>query len=100
MSLMFTCLQVMNASDIYRIIYFGGLESSARREIWPFLLHHYSFTSTYSERRALDEQMRRSYEETMSDWYSHVTSPTRIHLLLFAPPMRGGEFLVSGENFC
>lgn len=36
--------------------------------MWPYLLGHYKFGSTTSEREELYEQTRQSYENTMSEW--------------------------------
>uniref|UniRef100_A0A8C5A2Y4 Small G protein signaling modulator 1-like n=1 Tax=Gadus morhua TaxID=8049 RepID=A0A8C5A2Y4_GADMO len=32
--------------DIYRLVYFGGVDPTLRKEVWPFLLGHYHFTMT------------------------------------------------------
>uniref|UniRef100_A0A7N6AXM8 Small G protein signaling modulator 1b n=1 Tax=Anabas testudineus TaxID=64144 RepID=A0A7N6AXM8_ANATE len=44
--------------EIYRLVYFGGVAPSLRKEVWPFLLGHYQFTMT--------EQSR--LEQTMKEW--------------------------------
>lgn len=36
-----------------KCVFFGGLEKSLRKTIWPFLLHCYSFNSTFEDRAAL-----------------------------------------------
>uniref|UniRef100_A0A3P8WFT3 Small G protein signaling modulator 1 n=1 Tax=Cynoglossus semilaevis TaxID=244447 RepID=A0A3P8WFT3_CYNSE len=36
--------------EIHRLVYFGGVAPSLRKEVWPFLLGHYQFTMTESSR--------------------------------------------------
>ncbi|XP_040053198.2 small G protein signaling modulator 1 isoform X1 [Gasterosteus aculeatus] len=54
--------------EIHRLVYFGGVAPSLRKEVWPFLLGHYRFTMTETCRREIDEQMRTVYEQTMKEW--------------------------------
>ncbi|KAL6096906.1 sgsm1 [Pungitius sinensis] len=54
--------------EIHRLVYFGGVAPSLRKEVWPFLLGHYRFTMTEKCRREIDEQMRTMYEQTMKEW--------------------------------
>ncbi|XP_036455127.1 small G protein signaling modulator 1 [Colossoma macropomum] len=54
--------------ELLRLVYFGGVEPSLRKEVWPFLLGHYQFGMSESERKEVDEQVRACYEQTMSEW--------------------------------
>ncbi|XP_066509859.1 small G protein signaling modulator 1-like isoform X2 [Hoplias malabaricus] len=54
--------------ELLRLVYFGGVESSLRKEVWPFLLGHYHFGMSESERKEVDDHVRASYEQTMSEW--------------------------------
>ncbi|XP_044029436.1 small G protein signaling modulator 1 isoform X2 [Siniperca chuatsi] len=54
--------------EIHRLVYFGGVAPSLRKEVWPFLLGHYQFTMTEKCRIEIDEQMRNMYEQTMKEW--------------------------------
>ncbi|XP_057176704.1 small G protein signaling modulator 1 isoform X2 [Triplophysa rosa] len=54
--------------ELLRLVYYGGVEPSLRKEVWPFLLGHYHFTMTPKERQEVDEQVRACYEQTMSEW--------------------------------
>ncbi|CAN9504260.1 unnamed protein product [Ophioblennius macclurei] len=54
--------------EIHRLVYFGGVAPSLRKEVWPFLLGHYQFTMTEKCRLELDQQMRNVYEQTMKEW--------------------------------
>lgn len=46
-----------------KCVFFGGLEKSLRKTVWPFLLHCYSFNSSFEDRAALMEIRRQEYEE-------------------------------------
>ncbi|KAM4719926.1 small G protein signaling modulator 1 isoform 2-T2 [Anableps anableps] len=54
--------------EIHRLVYFGGVASSLRKEVWPFLLGHYQFTMTEKARLEIDNRMRALYEQTMKEW--------------------------------
>ncbi|XP_044190396.1 small G protein signaling modulator 1 isoform X1 [Thunnus albacares] len=54
--------------EIHRLVYFGGVAPSLRKEVWPFLLGHYQFNMTEKSRLEIDEQMRTMYEQTMKEW--------------------------------
>ncbi|XP_026066790.1 small G protein signaling modulator 1-like isoform X1 [Carassius auratus] len=54
--------------ELLRLVYFGGVEPTLRKEVWPFLLGHYQFGMSEADRKEVDEQMRASYEQTMSEW--------------------------------
>uniref|UniRef100_A0A3B3Z042 Small G protein signaling modulator 1a n=1 Tax=Poecilia mexicana TaxID=48701 RepID=A0A3B3Z042_9TELE len=54
--------------ELLRLVYFGGVDPSLRKEVWPFLLGHYQFGTSEDDRREVDEQMQASYEQTMSEW--------------------------------
>ncbi|XP_069379172.1 small G protein signaling modulator 1 isoform X2 [Paralichthys olivaceus] len=54
--------------ELLRLVYFGGVEPSLRKEVWPFLLGHYQFGMSESERKEVDEQVRVCYQQTMREW--------------------------------
>uniref|UniRef100_M4AHP5 Small G protein signaling modulator 1 n=1 Tax=Xiphophorus maculatus TaxID=8083 RepID=M4AHP5_XIPMA len=54
--------------ELLRLVYFGGVDPSLRKEVWPFLLGHYQFGTSEEDRREVDEQMQASYEQTISEW--------------------------------
>ncbi|CAG0890963.1 unnamed protein product [Darwinula stevensoni] len=60
--------QVTDADEIYRLVYFGGVEHTIRPLVWPYLLGHYPFGSTEEERGMLDEAIQAHYETTLSEW--------------------------------
>ncbi|KAK7898653.1 hypothetical protein WMY93_019506 [Mugilogobius chulae] len=54
--------------EIHRLVYFGGVTPSLRKEVWPFLLGHYHFTMTEKNRTEIDSQMRVMYKQNMKEW--------------------------------
>ncbi|XP_076855236.1 small G protein signaling modulator 1 isoform X2 [Brachyhypopomus gauderio] len=54
--------------EVLRLVYFGGVEPSLRKEVWPFLLGHYRFGMTEAERKEVDERGQAFYEQTMQEW--------------------------------
>ncbi|TSM28168.1 Small G protein signaling modulator 1 [Bagarius yarrelli] len=55
-------------AELLRLVYYGGVDPTLRKDVWPFLLGHYHFTMTLQERKEVDEQVRACYEQTMSEW--------------------------------
>ncbi|GFY39377.1 small G protein signaling modulator 1 [Trichonephila inaurata madagascariensis] len=60
--------RVTDSHEIYRLTYFGGVDPSIRKEVWPYLLGHYAFGSSQSEREERNMSVQTSYETTMSEW--------------------------------
>uniref|UniRef100_A0A3P8RAN3 Small G protein signaling modulator 1a n=1 Tax=Astatotilapia calliptera TaxID=8154 RepID=A0A3P8RAN3_ASTCA len=56
--------------ELLRLVYFGGVEPSLRKEVWPFLLGHYQFGMSEAERKEVDDQVRVCYQQTMGEWLS------------------------------
>ncbi|KAJ0057191.1 hypothetical protein NL108_002127, partial [Boleophthalmus pectinirostris] len=54
--------------EIHRLVYFGGVAPSLRKEVWPFLLGHYHFTMTERNRIEIDSQMQTMYKQNMKEW--------------------------------
>ncbi|KAF1389127.1 hypothetical protein PFLUV_G00070220 [Perca fluviatilis] len=54
--------------ELLRLVYFGGVDASLRKEVWPFLLGHYQFGMSEAERKEVDEQVRVFYHQTMREW--------------------------------
>ncbi|XP_055844301.1 small G protein signaling modulator 2-like isoform X2 [Episyrphus balteatus] len=59
---------VTNETEVFRLVYFGGVEPELRKQVWPYLLGHYSFGTVPEEREKLDEECKHYYETTMSEW--------------------------------
>ncbi|XP_041792408.1 small G protein signaling modulator 1 isoform X2 [Chelmon rostratus] len=54
--------------ELLRLVYFGGVDASLRKEVWPFLLGHYQFGMSEAERKEVDEQVQVCYQQTMREW--------------------------------
>lgn len=59
---------VSDPGEVYKLVYHGGVTHEIRKEVWPYLLGHYSFNSTPEQREKVDDVMRTMYERTMSEW--------------------------------
>ncbi|XP_030561344.1 TBC1 domain family member 16 [Drosophila novamexicana] len=46
-----------------KCVFFGGLEKSLRKTVWPFILKCYSFSSTFEDRAVLMDIKRQEYDE-------------------------------------
>lgn len=91
------CLQTYEEKELLRLVYFGGVDASLRKEVWPFLLGHYQFGMSEAKRKEVchfqdngiapkhlpagnltldpptphpqvDEQVRVCYQQTMREW--------------------------------
>ncbi|XP_004701265.2 small G protein signaling modulator 1 [Echinops telfairi] len=54
--------------ELLRLVYFGGVQPEIRKAVWPFLLEHYQFGMSATERKEVDEQVHACYAQTMSEW--------------------------------
>ncbi|CAF0900878.1 unnamed protein product [Didymodactylos carnosus] len=54
--------------EIYRRIYYGGCAPSIRKQVWPFLMMHYSFESTIEECEDIDRTTAENYKQLLIDW--------------------------------
>lgn len=59
---------VADETEVFRLVYFGGVAPEIRKEVWPYLVGHYSFGSTQDQREELDLNNHNYYETTMSEW--------------------------------
>ncbi|XP_041742084.1 small G protein signaling modulator 1-like isoform X3 [Coregonus clupeaformis] len=59
---------VYDEQELLRLVYYGGVDPTIRKEVWPFLLGHYHFDMTEKCRMEVDEQVRACYEQTMKEW--------------------------------
>ncbi|XP_052752020.1 small G protein signaling modulator 2-like isoform X1 [Galleria mellonella] len=59
---------ISDKEEVYRQVYYHGVQHEIRREVWPYLLGYYEFGSTAEERAEQDAACRRQYETTMSEW--------------------------------
>ncbi|KAF3820772.1 hypothetical protein GH733_005317 [Mirounga leonina] len=54
--------------ELLRLVYYGGIQPEIRKAVWPFLLGHYQFGMTETERKEVDEQIHACYTQTMAEW--------------------------------
>lgn len=59
---------VKDEIEVYRLVYFGGVQHEIRKDVWPYLLGHYSFGSTTADRLEVDETTRNCYEQKVGAW--------------------------------
>lgn len=79
---------VKDDNEVYRLVYFGGVQHEIRKDVWPYLLGHYrfvvsfrtnqlctyicfkfhSFGSTAADRIEVDETTRHCYEQKVGAW--------------------------------
>jgi small G protein signaling modulator 1 len=59
---------VSQECEVYRLVYYGSMAHEIRKEVWPYLLGHYTFGQSPVERKELDENTKHYYETTMSEW--------------------------------
>lgn len=60
--------QICDPTEVYRLIYFGGVDHGMRKTVWPFLLGHHRFEDTEKERQLHSKEVQQQYELTMSEW--------------------------------
>ena len=57
-----------SALEVYWRIYHGGIESSIRSQVWPYLFGHYKWDFSSKDRRDMDRKNQSNYENKLSDW--------------------------------
>lgn len=51
-------IQAYEEKEIHRLVYFGGVAPSIRKEVWPFLLGHYQFSMKEKCRQEVFQEPR------------------------------------------
>ncbi|KYQ88488.1 RabGAP/TBC domain-containing protein [Tieghemostelium lacteum] len=59
-----------NQQILLKKIFYGGVDDSIRKEVWPYLLHYYPFDSTYSSRDVLKFEKSQEYFTIKRQWQS------------------------------
>ncbi|KAF2071930.1 hypothetical protein CYY_006745 [Polysphondylium violaceum] len=59
-----------NQQVLLKKIFYGGIEDSLRSQVWPFLLHVYSFDSTYASRQVKAHEKLLEYQTLKRQWES------------------------------
>ncbi|XP_065849467.1 uncharacterized protein [Euphorbia lathyris] len=62
--------RIMNSEALRKRIFYGGVEHSLRREVWPILLGYHSYNSTFAERECLRYTKKLEYETVKNQWQS------------------------------
>uniref|UniRef100_W8CD73 TBC1 domain family member 16 n=1 Tax=Ceratitis capitata TaxID=7213 RepID=W8CD73_CERCA len=62
-----------------KCVFFGGLEKSLRRTIWPFLLKCYSYSSTFDDRAVLMDIRKQEYDEITRKRLYSMSPEEQIH---------------------
>ncbi|XP_030383626.1 TBC1 domain family member 16 [Scaptodrosophila lebanonensis] len=62
-----------------KCVFFGGLEKSLRKTVWPFLLKSYSFSSTFEDRALLMDIKRQEYQEITSKRFYSMSPEEQVH---------------------
>ncbi|RZF42102.1 hypothetical protein LSTR_LSTR006695 [Laodelphax striatellus] len=60
--------QLTDSDKVFKLVYYGGVSHDIRKQVWPYLLGHYTFGSVPEEREKVDDSSRQNYETTMSEW--------------------------------
>lgn len=55
--------QIEDHAMLQKCVFFGGLEKSIRKTVWPFLLNCYPLSSTFEDRAMLMDIKRQEYED-------------------------------------
>jgi len=68
--------------EIRRIIFYGGIEPSLRKEVWKYLVGYYPFGSSYAEREFLLHTKREEYKIYRAQWAT-ITLEQETHYTKF-----------------
>uniref|UniRef100_A0A7N9AVW6 Small G protein signaling modulator 1a n=1 Tax=Mastacembelus armatus TaxID=205130 RepID=A0A7N9AVW6_9TELE len=63
--------------ELLRLVYFGGVDPSLRKEVWPFLLGHYQFGMSEAERKE-SQSSQSSDRQSMAHLQSDSSSSTQV----------------------
>lgn len=57
-----------SVKELFSFLYFGGCDGKIRKQVWPYLLRHYTFSMVPEERKKRDCEMQQLYELLMTEW--------------------------------
>ncbi|KAI5680918.1 hypothetical protein M9H77_02145 [Catharanthus roseus] len=60
--------RVLDPEALKKRIFYGGLDHSLRKEVWPFLLGYHAYDSTFAEREYLVSVKRTEYVNVKNQW--------------------------------
>lgn len=62
------CDMVHDRERVMYYTYYGGIDPSVRPDVWKYILGHYSFGDSATDRRRKDEEEREMFERTVAVW--------------------------------
>ncbi|KAL9260042.1 TBC1 domain family member 15-like protein [Drosera capensis] len=62
--------RVKDPKALKKKIFYGGIEHELRKQVWPFLLGHHAYDSTYAEREYHRAMKKQDYETIKRQWQS------------------------------
>ncbi|XP_066219594.1 small G protein signaling modulator 2 isoform X2 [Saccopteryx leptura] len=54
--------------ELLRQVYYGGVEHEIRKDVWPFLLGHYTFGMSKKEMEQVDAAVAARYRQVLAEW--------------------------------
>ncbi|KAG6739986.1 hypothetical protein POTOM_057618 [Populus tomentosa] len=69
--------QVIDSKALKKRIFYGGVEHSTCKEVWPLLLGYHACDSTYAEREYLKSTKKSEYETLKQQWQSISTEQAK-----------------------
>ena len=54
---------------LLQVVFFQGVTSALRKEVWPYLLHVYSFSLTETAKKSQFQRMSEDYQQIDSERY-------------------------------
>ncbi|KAJ6372699.1 hypothetical protein OIU76_027089 [Salix suchowensis] len=60
--------RVMDSDALKKRLFYGGVEHSTCKEVWPLLLGYHAYDSTYAEREYLKSTKKSEYETVKQQW--------------------------------
>ncbi|XP_073262342.1 uncharacterized protein [Populus alba] len=69
--------RVIDSKALKKRIFYGGVEHSTCKEVWPLLLGYHAYDSTYAEREYLKSTKKSEYETVKQQWQSISTEQAK-----------------------
>ncbi|KAJ4826125.1 hypothetical protein Tsubulata_038636 [Turnera subulata] len=69
--------RVVDSNALKKRIFYGGVDHTLRKEVWPFLLGYHDYDSTYAEREYLKATKKLEYETVKRQWQSISSEQAR-----------------------
>ncbi|XP_061951499.1 uncharacterized protein LOC133674423 [Populus nigra] len=69
--------RIIDSKALKKRIFYGGVEHSTCKEVWPLLLGYHAYDSTYAEREYLKSTKKSEYETVKQQWQSISTEQAK-----------------------